>query len=882
PPAYKYRELLAKFLASVMRDHPKDQPYVTPKAAQEQVAPIRKAQSDLFIAVPKESHPDPFMAEVEGKILKGIYKRITDIKADMGGLWGHTKVPVEMLAVYAASLRAASEAGPLEAAYILGYLKEGRLNEMMNGVGDDGHLLMLNDRSLGSKFTNDLAFTAFIRAYLFFTVNNIDLYGLAQDMAGDEAKEAMKNPYLYAKLDERFFELLKEEMPEDRLKLVDTMYEGWQNWQKSGATVVLEKGFSGNVSGQGMGTADVIVDIAAGERGFTVVAGDKLGPAGMNRQQREGMYAALKAAADYRKGKKIKDPVLREWAKQAAEKYANGLAVEIHDAKAFDESENIPTEEIPQLLEDIKFTVSQLKDKAEQDFVGAAYKDGVLRTDLSEKDKTRVSDLLKKAGLVPNRRIFLDAELDRENIELYLQDSDRFNIKRIWVKKVAGPVMIKTVEDARRILLKPILGSSVTKLGLLAGGEYIGKDDPVSLMDRILGYFVNEFNRKKVSVIQGDMNGSHWVPYICSALKYAVATLVSHPVMVSLDYTISEEGKIIAVKDIYDSPAYDPIRKKAFAFLEKFKKAQLDGQVEPYGTNVGTVEPAYPLAKAIRELNKPDSPYLVKNKLVKKATGVGEEMRALVAAAAGVTYLPVEKDWDGSKEQTKRTYASAVAVQDPALAHQFSDAVVEKAKGSEPLVMLVSAKSVMDNPSVLLVLENFNRQINTRLGIMNNSESIKQNAFKVKLVADTGMTVADVEGKLFPAAKKATGYDASAIKNMFESVVSEADVIANKGFEPASVFAVVGSEKWAAGFTAAFKIYPETTSGLVAMTGKGMIGAIEAVSTADRTLTADLANQLNLVMEATAIVVEGKPVDPAVGDVFAVYQTTMEEVSAEI
>jgi fructose 1,6-bisphosphatase len=530
------------------------------------------------------------MDEVEAKVASGAFLSVTDDKADMGGKFGHNFTPEYMLANDVATTIEAQERGLLTDGNIIGFV-EG-MRRLRNGttpsIGDDSHILMLGDRSRNSAESHQLSFLAFTRGYLFAVVNGEKPYGLAQDYQGKEAKAAKANPYFYSHLTPRYFEILRQVMPLDYMEGINKMEAGWQEWQRTSATVQLPEPFSGNVSQQGIGSARYLVDVAGGERTFGVLAGDKMGPAALNRPIREGVYAAL-----------------------AAGKFANGLVFEIWDAKAFDEHGNIPINELPALFADVSDAIAALKEQGEQNFVKGSYKDGLLKDDLATADKEKLAGLLKKSGYVPTKRIFLDAQQDKEAIYLYLADSDRFNIKQVWGKKTSS----WDIDNFQAYLDRPVLGSSVTKLGILAGGEYIGKDDPVMVGNIKLMEHIWEFLRTNPLIIQGDMNGSHWLSAIPTKFKYAVANKESHPILVGLRYALSEDGKALSsVEDIFGSRAFASIRSRLFKFNFEFKRAQLGGQFEPYGTNWRTVEAAYPLAKLLRALDKPDSPFLVKNK----------------------------------------------------------------------------------------------------------------------------------------------------------------------------------------------------------------------------------------------------------------------------
>jgi triosephosphate isomerase len=625
PPALGPERRLADWLASIMTTHQWDQPYLSPFAAQERVDPLRNKQSHLFTRAPKEADIDPVMNEVEAKVANGQYLSVTDDKADMGGKFGHNFTPEYMLAIDRATTMEAAELGKLSDGNIIGFTDKARLKRGTTvSIGDDSHILMLGDKSRNSSEGHQLSFLAFTRGYLAAVVSGEKPYGLAQDFAGKEAKAAMANPYFYSRFNTRFFEILRQVMPLDHMRMVDLMEEGWKKWEATKeTTTVLTKGFSGNVSNQGIGSARYLVDVAGGEREFGILAGDKMGPAALNRPIREGVYAALKGGA-----------------------FKNGLVFEIWDAKAFDEHGNIPLDELPELFADVVDSLTSLKNTADQDYVRNCYTNGVLRNDLVTHQKERLAQFLKQSGYVPSKRIFLDARADEPAIHLYLADSDRFNIKQVWSKTTTG----WNIEMPKDYLDKPVLGSSVTKLGILAGGEYIGKDDPVMVGNMELMRHIFEFLRTNPLIIQGDMNGSHWLAAIPTAAKYAVANKESHPILVGLKYTLSNDGKALAsVEDIFGSRAYSTIRNKMFKFDFEFKKAQLGGQFEPYGTNWRTVEASYPLAKLLRALQSPESPFLVKNKpeadRATRPIGIAGEIVNLIntatASSSPITINPI-------------------------------------------------------------------------------------------------------------------------------------------------------------------------------------------------------------------------------------------------
>ncbi len=576
-------------------------PSKAPHLVIEEVEPVRASQDSLFTHAPKESEPDPIMADVEARIQSSDLVRFMEDKADMGGTWGHTQVPTWMTAIYKASMLEAAEKGEIATGNTFGSLDYDRIGDNENwGIGDDGHMWMWGDKSPNGLASHKLSFKAFTRAYLFSSANKLPLYGEAQDFLGAEAKRAKDNPYQHAELTPRFLELLRKVMPLKYLNLVldtedgkgpkniiERVEEGQAAFEKTGKSIhTLQDTFSGNVSQQGIGSAGYDVDVKT-ERTFDVLAGDKMGPSALNPIIHHAMFNAVDAVDS---------------------KFANGLVVEIWDAKAFDPQGNIALNDIPKSFHDVE-SLSYKKDD-DKKLVEGSYENNELKSSLSTDDLKKLATVLKRNGYVPAKRIFLDAKADREAIVKYLADSDRFNVKRVWSKKYAG----WNNQSPAIYLDRPILGSSVTRLGILTGGEYVGKDDPVMVGHTDFMKYVREFMLTTPVIIQGDMNGSHWLWAVPTALKYSVATKDSHPIFTLLRYHISEDGKFTKVEDLTGEPEFDAIRERALQFNHDFKIAQLGGQMQPLGTHSSTVEASYDLLRELNEMNRADNPQLTTNR----------------------------------------------------------------------------------------------------------------------------------------------------------------------------------------------------------------------------------------------------------------------------
>jgi fructose 1,6-bisphosphatase len=191
---------------------------------------------------------------------------VSDIKADAGGRVGHTTTPGHFGPVADASLREAKETGA-----IFGTSK-------FLAVGDDGHLLMTHNHGADSNLIHLLAYRTFFRQVWVAEVLGYKWYGLGQDLVGDAS--AGKKTEELAGLTAKFVSLLPEHLPEGerrRFGELKTAFERWQGGAATGRTPAPP--FSGNVSGQGPGFAELPMPRAAAVGLFAI---DKAGPAAFN------------------------------------------------------------------------------------------------------------------------------------------------------------------------------------------------------------------------------------------------------------------------------------------------------------------------------------------------------------------------------------------------------------------------------------------------------------------------------------------------------------------------------------------------------------------------------------------------------------------------
>lgn len=284
----------ASHLARWLRQHDEFQPYVVAEEAERRANEQAAALESYF-----ESIPHTEAGEVD-EIVRRCSERsanltLTDIKADAGGKLGHTAPPTSFLAVAKACLTEAREQQ---------LIRDG----CAFAVGDDLHLLMSHGQGIDANSIHLLAFRTFWRAVWVTQLIGYKPYGLAQDLkigpaTKGKAVEEMAQP------SERFVTLLADLLPTEEAVHLPTLRDAFGKWQRGQASARVERPFSGNVTGQGPGFAEIPVS----EQGeFALLAADKAGPAAFNLPL---FYAAEVA---------LREPNFRS-------RYGESLAFEIFD-----------------------------------------------------------------------------------------------------------------------------------------------------------------------------------------------------------------------------------------------------------------------------------------------------------------------------------------------------------------------------------------------------------------------------------------------------------------------------------------------------------------------------------------------------------------------
>ncbi len=202
-----------------------------------------------------------------------------------------------------------------------------------------------------------------------------------------------------------------------------------------------------------------------------------------------------------------------------------------------------------------------------------------------------------------HRRIFLDAIAHGAAVQRLLGATNLFNVKRIWS-------LPKAVSDAAAVpehLGRILLSASTEKLAIIAGGEYVGKDDPVLIGELELLEHVFAFMRDRFYLTQGDERGSHYMMLVPKPLPEAIATVRSRGLQVGLRVTVAN-GALLNVQDVYSEPDYLEARERIEALNDAIWIAQ-GSEFTPVGVGARDVEPAYPLMKVLRRITGTDSKY---------------------------------------------------------------------------------------------------------------------------------------------------------------------------------------------------------------------------------------------------------------------------------
>jgi fructose 1,6-bisphosphate aldolase/phosphatase len=215
-------------------------------------------------------------------------------------------------------------------------------------------------------------------------------------------------------------------------------------------------------------------------------------------------------------------------------------------------------------------------------------------------------------------RIFLDGRAHGDEIQTLLGATNLFNVKRLW----SLPEPVPRPEAVKEAVQDMLLAASTEKLALIAGGEYVGKDDPVLLGVEELVAPMFEFMKTGFYMTQGDERGSHYMMLVPKPLAESVATVRSRGLQVGLVLSLTAD-RIAEVQDVYARPGYREARIRIDKANARIWRAQ-GSEFTPVGVGARDVEPAYPLMKVLNRI-----------------TGEGSHHAVPVVGAIGELYLQV-------------------------------------------------------------------------------------------------------------------------------------------------------------------------------------------------------------------------------------------------
>jgi len=200
-------------------------------------------------------------------------------------------------------------------------------------------------------------------------------------------------------------------------------------------------------------------------------------------------------------------------------------------------------------------------------------------------------------------RIFLDAQAYRQEIEDLLGATNLFNVKRMW----SLPQSVGQAQAIESAVEDILLAASTEKLGIISGGEYVGKDDPVLLGVAELVNPIFEYMKTGFYMTQGDERGSHYMMLSPKPLPEAVATVRSRGLQVGLRVNLND-NRVTELHDIYAEPSFREARVRVERANARIWQAQ-GSEFTPVGVGARDVEPAYPLMKVLNRITAKDSPY---------------------------------------------------------------------------------------------------------------------------------------------------------------------------------------------------------------------------------------------------------------------------------
>jgi len=169
-----------------------------------------------------------------------------------------------------------------------------------------------------------------------------------------------------------------------------------------------------------------------------------------------------------------------------------------------------------------------------------------------------------------HKRVFMDVPEEMYSLLALIGAKSRFVIKRVYPKK-GSPLPLD----------EPAAAISTEKLAQIAG-KYVGKDDPVAIVRAqsglpAVGEVLEGFSFPHL--VSGWMRGSHNGPLMPVSQADAKCTRFDGPPrVVGLGFQVAN-GKLWGPVDMFDDPAYEPMRRKAAEIADYMRR---HGPFEPH------------------------------------------------------------------------------------------------------------------------------------------------------------------------------------------------------------------------------------------------------------------------------------------------------------
>lgn len=259
PETYRVQREAARLIKHMV-SHGEFEPYLNPRTAEHRASQQAEQLGERLEEIPSGSDPLVETANQNSQFT------LSDIKADAGGKVGHTSIPNHYRGIAEASLQEAKAQGLIftTSAFV--------------EVGDDEHLLMSHQRGADSNEIHLFSHRTFFRQVWVAEVLGYKWYGLGQDLVG-KSTEGRTTEEL-ANLTDDFINLLPEYLPPVERARMDDLKKAYQEWKfDKGEGHKVEPAFSGNVSGQGPGFAELPLNQP---EPVGLLAIDKAGPSAFN------------------------------------------------------------------------------------------------------------------------------------------------------------------------------------------------------------------------------------------------------------------------------------------------------------------------------------------------------------------------------------------------------------------------------------------------------------------------------------------------------------------------------------------------------------------------------------------------------------------------